>query len=159
MSKHSHLQYGDIDPIALDNELGMERYLDEGALDPRLVLLVKVRTAELNGCSYCRAMYADQALAMGESPGRLDVLQTWADSPGFFSAREQAALAFAESLHAHGECSVPKPVWHDASLAFEEREVVDLLIVISSINGWSLLESSTHHPTENPPASVCESTA
>ena len=157
MSEHSHLQYGDIDPVALDNELGMERYRDGGALDPRLVLLVKVRTAELNGCSYCRAMYVEQAVTLGESTRRLDVLQTWLEAPGFYSAREQAALAFVESLHTHGECSVPEPVWHEASFAFDEREIVDLLIIISSINGWSLLESSTHIPADSSSAScVCE---
>lgn len=160
MNEHSHLQYGDIDPIALDNELGMERYRDGGDLDPRLVLLVKVRTAELNGCSHCRVMYADQAVAFGENQRRLDVLTTWADLSDHYSERERAALQFAESVAAIGDCVVPKPVWQEAAFVFDEREIVDLLIIISSINGWSLLESSTHIPADNPSAScVCEPTS
>ncbi len=159
MSEHSHLQYGDIDPVALDTELGMERYRGGGDLDPKLVLLVKIRASELNGCSYCRAMHAEQALALGEQPRRVEMVADWADAPDIYSVREQAALTFTESLTTRGESAVPKEVWRDASLAFDEREVVDLLIVISSINGWNLLKSSTQTPTNLPIPVVCEPTS
>ena len=156
MSEHSHLRYGDIDPVALDTELGMERYGGGGDLDPKLIQLVKVRAAELNGCSYCRAMHSAHARGLGEQQGRLDHITNWASTPSLYSAREQAALTFTESLSAHGSGTVPEDVWREAALAFEEREIVDLLILVSSINGWSALRSSTTTPTDNSSLDTCE---
>ena len=145
MSGDQHLSFGDVDPTALETELGMERYVQIRDLEPQLVRLVQIRASQINGCDYCRDMHITEAVIRGEDQRRLDVVAMWRQAGELFSPRECSALTFVEAVAEVGDDGVPEQVWHDVTESFEPREFVDLLITISTINGWSRLETSTHN--------------
>lgn len=71
--------------------------LDRVEFDPRLRELVRIRASQLNGCAYCIDMHTKDARAIGETEQRIYALPASRETP-YFSARERAALAFAESV-------------------------------------------------------------
>src|ERR1043166_2691924 len=71
--------------------------LDKVDFDPKLRELVRIRASQLNGCAYCIDMHTKDARAIGETEQRIYALPAWRETP-YFTDRERAALAFAESL-------------------------------------------------------------
>ena len=122
--------------------------LDEAGaagLDRRLVDLVSLRSAQINGCAFCLDMHSKDALHHGDSSERLFMLPAWRESPGYTS-RERAALALTEAVTLVSETHVPDEVWDDAAAEFEEHELASLLAVIISSNAWNRMSIATRLP-------------
>lgn len=66
-------------------------------VDPALAGLVRLRTAQLHGCSHCLDLRTREARALGEREERLYLLDVWRDAP-CYTGRERAALAFCEDV-------------------------------------------------------------
>jgi AhpD family alkylhydroperoxidase len=116
----------------------LSKQLHEGTLEPKLCNLVLMRASQLNGCAYCLDMHSKDARAAGESEQRLYVLPAWRET-SFYSARERAALAWCEALTqlpAHGH-SVPDALYREARAQFDEKELVDLTLLVTLINSWN----------------------
>ena len=75
---------------------GLEEYVHQSGLERSLLELVKLRASLLNGCAYCVDMHTKVARSLGEPEQRLYAVGVWRETP-FFSERERAALAWAES--------------------------------------------------------------
>jgi AhpD family alkylhydroperoxidase len=118
--------------------LGVEKYLDGSGLDRRLQLLVKTRVSQINGCAYCLHMHTADARKAGENEVRLHLLDAWRES-NLYTARERAALAWAESLTHIAETHAPDAVYDEARRHFSEKELADLSIAIAMINAWNRL--------------------
>jgi len=131
------------DPGAYKAVLAMEGYVRAGTLEKKLLELVKIRASQLNGCGFCLDMHNREAAEMGEDPRRLYVVAAWREASVLFSERERAALALTEAvtLIAGG---VPDGVWAEARMHFDEGELVQLLMAISTINVWNRLAVATH---------------
>ena len=54
-----------------------------------------------------------------------------------FSARERAALAWAEAVTLVSEDHVPDDVYEQARTQFSEKELVDLTMATVAINTWN----------------------
>jgi alkylhydroperoxidase family enzyme len=65
----------------------------------------------------------------------------WRDS-GFFNSRERAALAWAEAVTLLAESHVPDDVYQQAREQFNEAELVDLTMAVTTINSWNRLAVS-----------------
>jgi AhpD family alkylhydroperoxidase len=76
---------------------GLETYLHQSGLETSLLLLVKLRASQINGCAYCIDMHWKDLRAAGESEQRLYGLDAWDESP-YYTARERAALAWTEAV-------------------------------------------------------------
>jgi AhpD family alkylhydroperoxidase len=116
--------------------------LDKVELDPRLRELVRVRASQLNGCAYCIDMHTKDARAIGETEQRLYALPAWREAP-FFSERERAALAFAESVTLLAEDHVPEDAFEAVRAHFSLEEVAALVSLIVTINAWNAIGVST----------------
>src|SRR5437868_14289891 len=75
----------------------LEEYVATCGLDRRLVLLLKMRASQINGCAYCIDMHSKDARALGETEQRLYELDAWGETP-FYTDRERAALEWIESI-------------------------------------------------------------
>lgn len=139
------LDFGRVRPEALQVQLGMEAYVRASALERPLVELVKLRASYLNGCAYCVDMHTKDALAGGEAPQRLLAIPVWRETP-FFSERERAALAWTEALTEIGHDSVPDPLYEMVRRHFTDEELVDLTVVVITINSWNRLAISFRVP-------------
>jgi AhpD family alkylhydroperoxidase len=144
MKADERLRVQEIDPTAYQAVAGMEKYVRSSDLERSLRELIKIRASQLNGCAYCLDMHAREAREAGESQRRLDVLSAWREVPSLFTEREQAAIALTEFVTRIGDDGVPDEVWNDVTQQFTEKEVVALLMAISTINIWNRLAVSTH---------------
>lgn len=83
----------------------------------------KIRVSQINGCAYCLDMHCTEARLLGESQQRLDCLAAWREAP-FFTDREHAALAWAESITHVAETHAPDAVYDEVKKHFPEKELV-----------------------------------
>lgn len=130
-----------LSPQAYRSMLALEGYLATCGLEHRLVLLLKLRVSQMNGCAYCIDMHWKDLRADGESEQRLYGLDAWRESP-YYSDRERAALEWAESITRITSGHVPDAVYESTRAHFSEKEVSDLMFVVTTINAWTRLAIS-----------------
>jgi len=132
------LSYGKVVPGVLRVMGEMERLVHESGLESSLLELVKVRASQINGCAYCLDMHWKDARAGGETEQRLYSLNAWRETP-FYTDRERAALAWAESLTLLSQNDVPDELYDEARRHFSEEELVNLTMAVVAINSWNRL--------------------
>jgi AhpD family alkylhydroperoxidase len=131
------LNYREASPSAFTAMLALETAVRKTGLDPVLLDLVKLRASQINGCAYCIDLHANDAKKKGENDRRLHLLPVWREVSHFFTPREQAALAWTESLTLISETHVPDDVYARASKEFSEAELTNLTLAVVAINGWN----------------------
>ncbi len=129
--------------------LAMEQTLSKSGLEHSLVELVKLRASQINGCAYCIHMHTHDARAHGETEDRLHLLNAWRHST-LSTPREQAALAWTETLTEVATRGAPDALYGDVAEHFEPREQVALTLLITTINAWNRLAIgfATPHPLD-----------
>jgi AhpD family alkylhydroperoxidase len=123
---------------ALKSLFEMGNYVNNSRIEKSLQELVKIRISQINGCAYCLDMHWKDARSMGETEQRLYGLSAWSESP-YYSDRERAALQWAEAVT---EFKVPNEVYAEAIQYFSEEELIDLTMVVATINTWNQLNIS-----------------
>ena len=118
--------------------LGIEHYLQQSGLEESLQNLIKLRVSQINGCAYCIDMHWKDLRAAGESEQRLYGLDAWEESP-YYTDRERAALAWAESVTNIQDGHVPDEVFERVKGFFNEKELADLTLAVTAINSWNRL--------------------
>ena len=134
----------DLTKHALDAQkslYALEKYIANSGLDHKLIHLLKMRASQINGCAYCIDMHSKDSRALGESEQRLYELNAWREAP-FYTDRERAALEWTESLTLVSQTHVPDEVYESVKKHFNEKEIVDLSILVSLINVWNRLAIS-----------------
>jgi AhpD family alkylhydroperoxidase len=121
------------------------KYLHGEKFDPKLKALIELRVSQINGCAFCLNLHTQEARALGEKQQRLDCLSAWRETT-FFTEREQAALAWAESLTLISETHAADGAYETASKHFAGKELVDLTMVIVNMNAWNRLAIGFHKP-------------
>ena len=101
-------------------------------LDGRLREIVIIRLGHLVKCDYVLRQHVPSlALADGLTREECDALADWRASP-FFSARERAVLAYADTMTR--EVTVPDAVFAEVKRHFDDREIVELTVLIGTYN-------------------------
>jgi len=118
--------------------LGIEHYLQQSGLEASLLHLIKLRVSQINGCAYCIDMHWKDLRAAGESEQRLYGLDAWEESP-YYTDRERAAFAWAESVTNIQDGHVPDAVFEHVKKFFSEKELADLTLAVTAINSWNRL--------------------
>ena len=118
--------------------LGIEHYLQQCGLEESLQNLIKLRVSQINGCAYCIDMHWKDLKAAGEAEQRLYGLDAWEESP-YYTERERAALAWAESVTNIQEGHVPDGVFERVKEFFNDKELADLTLAVTAINSWNRL--------------------
>ena len=122
----------------------LSKHIKSGTLEPALIELVLMRVSQINGCAYCLDMHSKDARAAGETEQRLYVLPGWREAP-FYSERERAAFAWAEALtRLAPNDPVPDALYEATSKHFNEKELVDLTLLVTTINTWNRLNLAAH---------------
>ena len=116
----------------------LEKYLAESGLEHSLVHLMKMRASQINGCAYCIDMHSKDARALGETEQRLYELDAWRETP-FYTDKERAALAWTEAVTLVSETHVRDSAYEEVRKYFNEKEIVDLTFIVTTINAWNRL--------------------
>jgi len=127
--------------------LGVHSYVQKSGLDLGLLELIKIRASQINGCAFCLGMHVPIARQNGVSEDQLSLLVAWREAP-VFSAKERAALAWAESLTYLKNGDVPDEVYAEVCSQFSEKEIADLSFAVAEINAWNRLMVCTRTPPQ-----------
>ena len=128
-------------PDAYKAMINLETYLQGCGLEGGLLHLIKMRVSQINGCAFCLDMHSKDLRANGETEQRIYTLDAWRECP-WYTDRERAALAWAEALTLITQGHVPDAVYDEARQHFNEKELTDLSIAITTINAWNRLSIS-----------------
>jgi AhpD family alkylhydroperoxidase len=126
-------------PQAIEKLRAVEHYLNtESGIEPSLRELIKMRASQINGCAYCIDMHTQDARAVGETEQRIYALNAWRETP-FYTDRERAALEWTEATTLIADGHVPDDVFFRVRQFFNEAELVNLTMVVVTINSWNRL--------------------
>lgn len=123
-------------PAVLPAMLALQQVVNESSLESSLVELVKLRASQINRCAFCIDMHYADALARGERADRLYLLDAWEETDRY-TARERAALQWAEAVTRLPDAGVSDAVFAQARTNFSEAELQELTLAIVAINGWN----------------------
>lgn len=115
---------------------GIAAYLARSPIDKKLLHLIEYRVSQINGCAYCLDMHSKDLRHVGETEQRIYLLSAWRESD-LFTAREKAALAWAEAVTTLPEHQVPEEVYQTAKNEFSDDELLDLTLAVTAINTWN----------------------
>lgn len=110
--------------------------VDESGLEKSLTELVKLRASLLNGCAFCLQYHLSMARKAGLAAEKIDLLAAWREA-GVYTPREEAALAWTDSLTLLGPNSASDADHAALVRAFGERQALSLTIAIGTINQWN----------------------
>jgi AhpD family alkylhydroperoxidase len=130
------IDYAKVAPGAAHAQIGLETYIRNSGLEHSLIHLMKLRASYINGCAYCVDMHTKDARAEGETEQRLYAVPVWRETP-FFTPRERAALAWTDAVNELGRAHVPDEVFEEVRRHFTDVEIVNLTMVVVTINGWN----------------------
>ena len=135
------IDYNRVAPDAVKALAATKPYIQSSEIPTRLRALVELRTSQINGCAYCVDLHSREAWAAGEGQQRLDCLPVWRETD-FYDERERAALAWAESVTLVSQTGVPDGVFEEVRRHFSEKELVDLTLIVASMNAWNRIAIS-----------------
>jgi AhpD family alkylhydroperoxidase len=132
------IDYGTAAPGVYKAMDALDRYLAACAIPRPLLLLVQLRTSQLNGCAYCIDMHWKDLRKAGDTEQRLAGLDAWCESP-YYTPLERAALAWTEAVTRVGDGHVPNAVYAEARAHFDEKALADLTLAVAAMNAWNRL--------------------
>lgn len=124
---------------------GLGLYLKKSSIEESLLNLIDFRVSQINGCAFCLDMHSKDLRAAGEDEQRLYALDAWREAP-FYSDRERAALAWAESLTKVYEEHASDELFEELQKQFSEQEIIDLTMAVITINSYNRLNIAFRTP-------------
>ncbi|SHN05141.1 carboxymuconolactone decarboxylase family protein [Gracilibacillus kekensis] len=134
----SRINYGKVAPNAVKLLMKLEEYKKEAGIQEELIHLCKIKASQLNKCAFCINMHTQEALKAGETEQRIYCLQAWQET-SIYSDKEKAVLALTEAVTLISVDGVPDKVYEDVRVYFDEKETIDLIMIIITINSWNRL--------------------
>ena len=120
---------------------------NDAGLEPALLELVNLRCSQINGCAWCVQYHIEHLQRLGTAPEKINLVVTWQEA-GIFSEREQAALAWGETLTLLAETHVPDAAYDAARAVFSEHELGSLTVAVATINVWNRFNVAYRFPPE-----------
>lgn len=116
----------------------LEAYCKTTSISPVLRTLIKLRVSAINGCSFCIDMHTQEAVKLGETLERLQLLSVFQQVP-HFTAAEKAALKMAEELALVHQQGLTDVTYQDVAQHFTPEQILELGMINVAINGWNRL--------------------
>jgi AhpD family alkylhydroperoxidase len=136
------LDYTAAAPAGMKALGGVYSYIMQCGLPKALVDLVYLRVSLINGCAYCIDMHTRDLLKEGLVVEKLVLVPVWREAASLFSDKEQAALAWAETVTKVADTNVPEADFKAAAATFSEKELADLTIAIGLMNAYNRMAIS-----------------
>ncbi|HEX2918781.1 MAG TPA: carboxymuconolactone decarboxylase family protein [Edaphobacter sp.] len=133
------LRYWDVAPAGMAKLRDLEHYLNtESGLDYVLRELVKLRASQLNGCAFCVKTHTAELQKAGATAEQVNDAAEWRNSSAY-NQRERAALSWTEAVTNIQDGHAPEAIYEEVKAAFSDVEIVNLTLVIGTINVWNRL--------------------
>lgn len=128
--------YQEIVPEMGTGMAAVSHAIRKSGIEADLIEMVKIRVSQINGCAFCVQYHLNDARKAGAAAAKLDLLAVWREA-GVFSAREGAALEWAERVTLEARQHIDDEAFAQVSAHFSEREVALLTTAIGQINFWN----------------------
>ena len=151
MSHAARLPFFSLAPNSLKAMINLSKSVSQSPIGERIFELVNLRVSQINGCGVCVDMHWRFLLKQGAEPRHLNAIAGWREAP-FFSARERAALAWAEAVNALPQRDDTDAAYGALREHFDENEAVELSYAIAAIRGWNVLNLSLRNQIPLEPA-------
>jgi alkylhydroperoxidase family enzyme len=130
-------------PDALQRLLEVQRAINKAGVPLRTLVLVHLRTSQINGRPIRIPTNKGEFEAAGETDFRLPLVANWREETCFLPA-ERAALDLAEATtYLAGDDPVPDAVWDEVAKYYTEQELGAIVMLIGLINLWNRVNIST----------------
>ena len=133
-------------PAAIKALGGVYAYVGRSGLPKSLIDLVYLRISQINGCAYCIDLHSRELSHGGLPAEKLALVPVWREAGDLFDMREQAALAWAETVTRVAETGVPQADYEAAAALFDEKALADLTVAIGLMNAYNRLAISFRRP-------------
>src|SRR5690625_2986343 len=134
----ARINYGRVAPDAVNLLMQLEAYKKETGFDETLIHLIKIRASQLNKCAFCINMHTKEAIQAGESEQRIFCLDAWEET-ALYTNKERAALGLTEAVTHISDNGVTDEIYREVREYFDEKETIDLVMLIIVINSWNRL--------------------
>src|SRR5690625_2949641 len=134
----ARINYGKVAPDAVNLLMKLDAYKKETGFNEGLIHLIKIRASQLNKCAFCINMHTKEAIQAGESQKRIFCLDAWEET-ALYTNEERAALALTEAVTFISENGVSDEIYQEVRKYFDEKEMIDLVMLIIIINSWNRL--------------------
>lgn len=132
-----------VNPEVYQLMLKFEQWISHSELEAELYEIIKIRASQINGCSYCIDMHTSAFRKMGDNDQRLALISVWKESP-CFTAQEKAVLELTEAITRISENGVPDSLYNRVREHFSEKQYMELVVAINTINCWNRIAISTN---------------
>lgn len=136
---NKRINYMKAAPDSVKGLMTVHGYLAQSGLDVDLINLVYLRVSQINSCAFCIDMHSQDLVKHGVPFEKLILTPSWREADDVFSKREQAALAWAESVANVSETGVPDEDYAAAAAEFNEKELSDLSVAIALMSAFNRL--------------------
>jgi AhpD family alkylhydroperoxidase len=123
------------EPAAYKAMLAFDSYAESLEISTGHKDLIKIRTSQINGCSYCIDMHTKEAREHGETEQRIYALTAWHETP-FFNEKERAVLSFTEEVTSINT-RVSDATYDNAVKILGEKYVAQMLMAVIVMNAWN----------------------
>jgi AhpD family alkylhydroperoxidase len=136
------IKMNEIEPESYKVMRAFDTYLATTSLTKTHKELIKIRAAQINGCSYCVDLHTKEARKHGETEQRIYALTCWRETP-FFTEEEQIILALTEEVTLI-QNRLSDATYNKAIKILGEKYVAQVLMAIIAINGWTRIGVATN---------------
>lgn len=141
------IDYMEVAPELVKLISNLETYKKQTGFDEKLIELVKIRASQINNCAYCLDMHTKDARKLGETEQRIYCLSAWRETD-FYTEREKVALELTETVTRISVNGVPDDVYEAVRKHFDEKQYIDLVGLIITINCWNRLAIANRNGPE-----------
>ena len=132
------ITYQEIPKGMFEKLMEVENLINESQIESKLLELIRLRVAQINGCAYCVDMHHKELEHLGETDLRLSSLCVWQETP-YFSEKERVVLLFSENLTQIIGNTITEEMIDALSNFFSRQQIAYLSLAISQINTWTRL--------------------
>ncbi|MCU9839165.1 carboxymuconolactone decarboxylase family protein [Ruegeria sp. WL0004] len=132
-------------PQIYEAMLALNTAISQANPDSRLVHLTKIRVSQINGCAYCVNMHVKEAQRDGLPDMLLHLIAVWPKTSAF-TARDRAALAWAETLTRLERSEVSDADYAAVHAELSEQEVAALTASVAMMNLWNRMGTGARLP-------------
>jgi AhpD family alkylhydroperoxidase len=134
--------------MSMDQEI--EGLVKNSCFDIKFVHLLRLRASQINQCAFCVRFHSNDALKLGESTERVNLVSAWRETD-YYSQQERSALALTEAITLIHDQDKLHLAHDDASkvLSDEDISLVEwVAIVTNSLNRIAISSSYEVAPSE-----------
>lgn len=141
MNMKNRVNYFSVAPQAMEKVMALEKYSRKNLIDKKLRELIKLRVSQINGCPYCINMHTKAVKKLKVPNNHIDQLNKWKDT-NLFNSKEKIAFELAEKVSLIAENGVSEDLYQRVREYYNEKEYVDLIIIINQVNIWNRISIS-----------------